>query len=490
MGGIPCCAAEDRNGRVMNEGKNTKNDSKREEKGAGVARQATETPKKNFLDQFVLMRTLGKGASAVVKLAKHKASGEHCAVKIFSLKSVHKSARELQNEIMGLLKVRHPNILRLIGSDFDAQYKGSPAPSVAIEIAENGELLNYLMRYGNFNDEIARTYFNQLISAVECLHEAGITHRDLKPDNLLLDRDWQLKVADFGYCSVEEIMTTSTGTLAYMAPEVMEVREGKGTQYTRACDIWSCGVIVFIMRAGHPPYGGPNSSDWWYSALKRQAYKEFWSAHQRCSSKQVNENFKDLVESILQFDPEKRATIKDIFKSEWMQGTTLKSAELKSQVQDQKQLHDEGKIQNAMEAKSQSGSSGDVTRSTRELSPGTIARKKRLFNPDDVIDISSLPAPKEYEDPPMRCNNVIDTKMRPQIALARVLATLNGFGTGTQYDRNGYEVNVKYTGTTGSVGFSVEVFEVKKASRILVRRLQGNWVDFRKIYHQLKIYLT
>eukprot|EP00954_Amorphochlora_amoebiformis_P028393 1391584-Amorphochlora_amoeboformis.AAC.1 len=130
MGGIPCCAAEDRNGRVkkwggvatfhgileffregrhedsyvirrasltqvMNEGKNTKNDSKREEKGAGVARQATETPKKNFLDQFVLMRTLGKGASAVVKLAKHKASGEHCAVKIFSLKSVHKSAREL-----------------------------------------------------------------------------------------------------------------------------------------------------------------------------------------------------------------------------------------------------------------------------------------------------------------------------------------------------------------------------------------------------------
>ena len=140
------------------------------------------------------------------------------------------------------------------------------------------------MYTGRFPEKVARTYFRQLIDAMRHCKKAGISHRDLKPENLLVDKSFALKVADLGLSSsavdsegkIKELYT-KVGTPGYMAPEVLAGLPYDGFK----ADIWSAGVILFIMIGGFPPFHAARDADWWFDKVKRKNYQLFWQAHLR-----------------------------------------------------------------------------------------------------------------------------------------------------------------------------------------------------------------
>eukprot|EP00471_Norrisiella_sphaerica_P009415 CAMPEP_0184503456 /NCGR_PEP_ID=MMETSP0113_2-20130426/51901_1 /TAXON_ID=91329 /ORGANISM="Norrisiella sphaerica, Strain BC52" /LENGTH=299 /DNA_ID=CAMNT_0026892953 /DNA_START=727 /DNA_END=1626 /DNA_ORIENTATION=- len=253
----------------------------------------------------------------------------------------------MATELQALTRIKHANVIRLFGVDWDADYphrNGSKTKVmvIALELAPNGGLLYHIQTKAVFSEDISRTYFRQLISAVCALHENGITHRDIKPENLLLDKNFNLKVADFGLSKIfpagnyrscqNGLMHTPTGTKAYMAPELFQSNTRR--PYTSACDIWSCGVVLFVMRLGQPPIQESSRRDPLFNCLYHGRYSTFWRFHLR-ERKGVNQNtesvspaFRALIESLLSVSSRERLTLNEIKHDRWCEGSVLSTQEL------------------------------------------------------------------------------------------------------------------------------------------------------------------
>ncbi|CAB1099358.1 unnamed protein product [Ectocarpus sp. CCAP 1310/34] len=161
-----------------------------------------------------------------------------------------------------------------------------------------------------------------MLSALEMCHSTGIAHRDIKPENILLDNNFQLKMADFGLSSIMEdengVCYTECGTRSYMAPEVLAKQPYDGAQ----ADLWSAGVVLFIMLAGNPPFQMAVSTDWWFRAVSSGRHDRFWAAHLRGCP-----DFPPLAQAFLNrifvADPLQRATLEELKSHEWLAGGTL-----------------------------------------------------------------------------------------------------------------------------------------------------------------------
>mmetsp|Transcript_7462 Transcript_7462/g.14589 ORF Transcript_7462/g.14589 Transcript_7462/m.14589 type:complete len:450 (-) Transcript_7462:110-1459(-) len=439
----------------------------------------TDNKKSELLDYYV-GKTLGKGLTSTVKIGIHKKTGEKVALKILKLEKLNgnlKYKQAMEADIVALKKVKHPNVLNLLAADLDAKMGENNAPVMVLELATNGELMDYLMYTGSFSEDVARTYFHQLIDAMKTCHDAGIRHRDLKPDNLLLDANFQLKIADFGFSSDQDIMYTYTGTKSYMAPEIAAIREGKANGYTKACDIWSSGVILFIMSAGFPPYQEPSKHDWWFTRLKSKNFKMFWKAHET-HHPQFTADFKELIEMILQVDPTKRASIEDILKSKWMKGTVLSKEDLLKELKRKKPAVDEEKHRQCLESKSDSSSNMTTRFGAPAGGAGVATQGAERIKIEDYLDVKSLPEPVKYEEPTVASYTTVQCKLKAQKALERVVRIVAVAGPGTKFSRSGYELEAEMQ----SVRIAIEIFAEDDASRIVFRRLAGSWSQFRKIY--------
>jgi serine/threonine protein kinase len=243
-----------------------------------------------------------------------------------------------------MTKLEHENILRMKEVDWDATYTKKNGKEVKIilvvlELATGGELFEFLSYSGFFEEAVARTYFHQLIAGLEYCHSKGVVHRDLKPENLLLNEQFVLKLADFGFSNIaaasQQLMYTECGTPGYMAPEMAK---GKGYDGF-AADIWACGVILFIMLAGFPPFQKPNNADWWFNKLNNNKHALFWQAHSR--SAYFSDQTKDFINKILNPDPTKRISIADMKKHPWWKGPTVTPAALVAELQRRKSTVDQ-----------------------------------------------------------------------------------------------------------------------------------------------------
>lgn len=202
---------------------------------------------------YDLGEVLGYGTFGHVVSAVHKTSRERRAIKLLPISklSTRKSLKKLLTEVEILRSLDHPNIVRLYEFFLDEKYL-----YIVMELCAGGELLDEILRRNSFHESLAATYMKQLLSAVSYCHSMHVVHRDLKPENLLLSDktpDATLKVIDFGTSVLldsEQKLRRKQGTVHYLAPEVLT------GAYTQLCDVWSCGVILYVLLSGKMPFAG------------------------------------------------------------------------------------------------------------------------------------------------------------------------------------------------------------------------------------------
>ncbi|TYI77082.1 hypothetical protein E1A91_D06G121400v1 [Gossypium mustelinum] len=255
--------------------------------------------------KYEMGRLLGKGTFAKVYHCKDLTTGENVAIKVVSKDQVKKQGmmEQIKREISVLRLVRHPNIVEL---------KEVMATKTKIffvmEHVRGGELFAKVYK-GKLKENVARKYFQQLISAVDLCHSRGVSHRDLKPENLLLDENEDLKVSDFGLSALPEqvrndgLLHTQCGTPAYVAPEVLKKRGYDGPK----ADIWSCGVILYVLLAGFLPFQEENVMNMYRKVFKAEFQFPPWFSTES----------KRLISKHLVADPEQRITIPDIMRVPW-----------------------------------------------------------------------------------------------------------------------------------------------------------------------------
>ncbi|KAK3383239.1 kinase-like domain-containing protein [Lasiosphaeria ovina] len=270
-----------------------------------------------FLQQYTPQEKLGKGHFAEVYLCVEKSTGRRYAVKVFSkTPGVEEKSKSdgLQQEIAVLMGVSHPNVLCLKDT-----FNEPNAVYLVLELAPEGELFNFIVQKQKLTENETRKLFTQLFNGVKYLHERNIVHRDIKPENILLaDKDLHVKLADFGLAKIigeESFTTTLCGTPSYVAPEILA--DSRRRKYTKAVDVWSLGVVLYICLCGFPPFSDELTSASFPYTLSEQIRKgrfdypsPYWDP--------VDDLALDLIDCMLVVDPERRYTIDQCLAHPWM----------------------------------------------------------------------------------------------------------------------------------------------------------------------------
>jgi len=212
---------------------------------------------------YILHETLGKGGYSWVKKGVKEGTKDAYALKFMQkadARTLNNQIKKVRCEVMSMMRINSPYVVKLYAYDLTCKYPQKSGNNLntillVLEHCPGGDLFEILYYTQQFHPIVARSYFVQLLKGVKACHDAGIVHRDIKPQNLLLDENYQLKIADFGLSFIAKTygkiveMKTRCGTRGYQAPELI-----KGVTYTKVCDIFSCGVVLFILLTGHPPF--------------------------------------------------------------------------------------------------------------------------------------------------------------------------------------------------------------------------------------------
>jgi len=280
--------------------------------------------KGNVSEEYEFIKLLGVGSYGKVHKAIHRITGEVRAVKTVRKTGSPKDHSDEAGSIceVDILRVlNHPNIMKLY------EYYEEPRNlQIVTEFVAGGEFFDFIVASKRLSEPIGAHFFRQLLSAVCYIHSLGIVHRDLKPENLLLESSSMtatLKLIDFGTaCFIRpgQKLSKQYGTAYYIAPEVL------ARSYDEMCDIWSCGVILYILLSGRPPFYGKNDAEI-LEAVKRGKYT-FSSPIWNC----VSPLAKDLITRLLQYDPSDRLTAREAMDHEWFQTSSRQASSSRAPV--------------------------------------------------------------------------------------------------------------------------------------------------------------
>ncbi|KAI0052478.1 Pkinase-domain-containing protein [Auriscalpium vulgare] len=263
---------------------------------------------------YLLLQTLGEGEFGKVKLGLHTAYGEEVAVKLIKRHNIDSAVRmsKVEREIEVLRMLKHPNIVRLYDVIETDKYIG-----IILDYASGGELFDHILAHRYLKEKDACKLFSQLVSGVWYIHQRKIVHRDLKLENLLLDRNRNVIITDFGFANrfehrTDDLMQTSCGSPCYAAPELVI---SEGSYVGSAVDIWSCGVILYAMLAGYLPFdddpANPDGDNinllYKYIVNTPLSFPDYISPEGR-----------DLLSIMLQPDPKRRAGLAEIMQHPWL----------------------------------------------------------------------------------------------------------------------------------------------------------------------------
>ncbi|XP_055813611.1 CBL-interacting serine/threonine-protein kinase 7-like [Solanum dulcamara] len=260
-----------------------------------------------ILGKYQLGRLLGRGSFAKVYLGRCLDDNTEVAVKVINKSSTTIDASmepRIIREVSAMRRLNHhPNILKL----YEVMATKTKIYFV-MELAHGGELFEKINRRGRFSESTARFYFHQLVSALHFCHQNGVAHRDIKPQNLLLDKDGHLKISDFGLSALPEqlrngLLHTACGTPAYTAPEVVYRKGYDGAK----ADAWSCGVILFVFLAGSLPFDDSNLPNLYKAIHRREFQFPDW----------VSKPARRIINRLLDPNPETRYGIEELMNTQW-----------------------------------------------------------------------------------------------------------------------------------------------------------------------------
>jgi len=264
----------------------------------------------NFSDRYKGVSLLGKGSFGRVVLCKERTTGGEAAVKVMAKKSLKKKddIKLLMREVELLKSLDHPNIMKIFEFFEDDNHF-----YVVGEVYRGGELFDEIVLRKKFTEADAKVIIRQILSGISYLHQLNISHRDMKPENILLESEHSidaLKIIDFGLSTVYEIkknlsMKERTGTAYYVAPEVL-----KGA-YNEKCDVWSIGVILYILLSGCPPFHGQKETE----ILRRVEQGRY--TFRLPQFEKVSEQGKNMIRACLLFNPEQRLSAQELLRHDW-----------------------------------------------------------------------------------------------------------------------------------------------------------------------------
>jgi calcium/calmodulin-dependent protein kinase I len=264
---------------------------------------------KTFNELYKLGKQLGEGAFSVVKEGSHRQSSDSYAIKIVTKSKLSKEDEiALKDEIQVLTELKHKHIIRLYDVFDESQFY-----YLVTEKMMGGELFDRIVQKSYYNEKEARDVCKILFDAMKYCHKHQVAHRDLKPENLLLTSesdDSDIKIADFGFAKKVKSpnsLTTQCGTPGYVAPEILE-----GKPYDTQADMWSLGVIVYILLGGYPPFIEQNQRELFRKIRKGQYefHEEYWG--------QVSDEAKNLISKLLTVDPSKRYNATETLSNSWI----------------------------------------------------------------------------------------------------------------------------------------------------------------------------
>lgn len=285
-----------------------------EGEGIKITRNILEN-KSSVQSDYDIISKIGSGSFGSVFKVHHKKTGQFRAMKVIKKDTVclQDDDQKFLKEIEILIKADHPNIIKIY-----EYYVDNINYYLIMEFVSGGELYDTITSWKDFNEGKAAYILKQILSAVSYLHSFNIIHRDLKPENMLVenktknkkgDEEINIKIIDFGTCNFIEKnskLTLKVGSPYYIAPEVL------ARNYNEKCDIWSCGVILYVLLVGYPPFTGNSTEDLLLNVKKGKYSMDgiYW--------KNVSSEAKDLVSKMLEFSPKKRLSAEEALKSKWI----------------------------------------------------------------------------------------------------------------------------------------------------------------------------
>ncbi|XP_046974589.1 serine/threonine-protein kinase MARK2-like isoform X6 [Vanessa cardui] len=288
--------------------------------------RASEEP---HIGKYKLLKTIGKGNFAKVKLAKHVPTGKEVAIKIIDKTQLNPgSLQKLFREVRIMKMLDHPNIVKLF-----QVIETEKTLYLVMEYASGGEVFDYLVLHGRMKEKEARAKFRQIVSAVQYCHQKRIIHRDLKAENLLLDGEMNIKIADFGFSNEftpGAKLDTFCGSPPYAAPELFQGKKYDGPEV----DVWSLGVILYTLVSGSLPFDGSTLRELRERVLRGKYRIPFY----------MSTDCEHLLKKFLVLNPAKRASLESIMRDKWM-NMGYEDDELRPYVEPQQDFKDHKRIE-------------------------------------------------------------------------------------------------------------------------------------------------
>ncbi|KRG04942.1 MAP/microtubule affinity-regulating kinase 3 isoform X20 [Drosophila mojavensis] len=281
------------------------------------------------IGKYKLIKTIGKGNFAKVKLAKHLPTGKEVAIKIIDKTQLNPgSLQKLFREVRIMKMLDHPNIVKLF-----QVIETEKTLYLIMEYASGGEVFDYLVLHGRMKEKEARVKFRQIVSAVQYCHQKRIIHRDLKAENLLLDSELNIKIADFGFSNEftpGSKLDTFCGSPPYAAPELFQGKKYDGPEV----DVWSLGVILYTLVSGSLPFDGSTLRELRERVLRGKYRIPFY----------MSTDCENLLRKFLVLNPAKRASLETIMGDKWM-NMGFEDDELKPYIEPKQDLADPKRIE-------------------------------------------------------------------------------------------------------------------------------------------------
>lgn len=418
------------------------------------------------MQRYELGKLLGQGTFAKVYQGRNLKSGQCVAIKVIDKEKVLKVGMidQIKREISVMRRIRHPNIVQL--------YEVMASKTkiyFAMEYVKGGELFNKIAK-GKQKEDAARKYFQQLIGAIDFCHSRGTYHRDIKPENLLLDENGDLKVTAFGLSAFFEsrrqdgLLHTTCGTPNYVAPEVINKKGYDGAK----ADIWSCGVILFVLLAGYLPFHDQNLMEL-YKKISRGDFKcpNWFSADVR-----------KLLLRILDPNPNTRITLDKIMETSWFK----KGYKPIKNTRPQEDEHAEAlrDVQAAF-APSPEGSFNKITEETSSMKP-TSLNAFEIISLSGGFDLSGL---FQKESIQKASEDRFTTTMPPAHVVSKLEQIAENECFKVKKKDGKMKMQCSKEGRKGQLAIDAEFFEVTPAFHVLeVKKAAGDTLEYQKFCNQ------